>query len=117
MTSPDQYSRPGPRGSLVVMSWTQALDRAVSSGIGRIGVARPSAARPARDAGRRRSHARAVWFGVAAAVNGGLVTWWAGGGEAGSRAVQCSLAAFCIAVAARHDGIARAVFVLGRLVP
>jgi hypothetical protein len=30
--------------------------------------------------------------------------------------VDCSLAAFCIAVAARHDGIVRAVFALGRMV-
>ena len=36
---------------------------------------------------------------------------------AGSRAVDWSLAAFCIAAAARHDGIVRGVFVLGRLVP
>jgi ferredoxin-NADP reductase len=58
-----------------------------------------------------------VWFGVTAAFNGGLVMWWAGDGEVGGRAVECSLAAFCIAVAARHDGIVRGVFVLGRLVP
>jgi hypothetical protein len=58
-----------------------------------------------------------VWFAVAAAINGGLVAWSAGRGEAGSRAVDWSLAAFCIAVAARHDGIVRGVFMLGRLVP
>jgi hypothetical protein len=38
-------------------------------------------------------------------------------GGVGSRAVECSLAAFCIAVAARHDGIVRGAFALGRLVP
>lgn len=58
-----------------------------------------------------------MWFAVTTALNAGLVTWWAGGGEVGGRAVECSLAVFCIAVAARHDGIVRGVFVLGRLVP
>ena len=58
-----------------------------------------------------------MWFAVTAALNAGFVTWWASGGEVGGRAVECSLAAFCIAVAARHDGIVRGVFVLGRLVP
>jgi ferredoxin-NADP reductase len=103
------------------MSWTNALDKPLSSGIGRTAelllTARQTAKRPAPDAGRPRREARAVWFGVTAAVNSGLVIWWAGGGEVGSRAVECSLAAFWIAVAARHDGIVRGVFVLGRLVP
>lgn len=58
-----------------------------------------------------------MWFAVAVAINGGLVAWLAGRGQVGARAVDCSLAAFCIAVAARHDGIVRGVFVLGRLVP
>jgi hypothetical protein len=58
-----------------------------------------------------------VWFAAAAAINGGLVVWSAGRGEIGSRAVDWSLATFCVAVAARHDGIVRKVFVLGRLVP
>ena len=58
-----------------------------------------------------------MWFAVTAALNSGLLAWSAGRGEVGSRAVEWSLTAFCIAVAARHDGIVRAVFVLGRLAP
>jgi hypothetical protein len=58
-----------------------------------------------------------VWFTVTAAINSGLLVWSAGHGGVGGRAVDWSLAAFCIAVAARHDGIVRGVFVLGRLVP
>ncbi|MGH3522383.1 MAG: hypothetical protein ACRDU4_06040 [Mycobacterium sp.] len=58
-----------------------------------------------------------MWFAVTAAINSGLVAWSAGHGGVGGRAVDWSLAAFCIAVAARHDGIVRGVFVLGRLVP
>jgi hypothetical protein len=58
-----------------------------------------------------------VWFAVTAALNSGFIAWSVGSGEVGSRAVEWSLAAFCIAVAARHDGIVRAVFVLGRLAP
>jgi hypothetical protein len=76
-----------------------------------------TAARSAPDAGRPRKEARAVWFAVTAALNSGLIAWSAGRGEVGSRAVEWSLATFCIAVAARHDGIVRGVFVLGRLVP
>jgi hypothetical protein len=65
-----------------------------------------------------RGEARAVWFAVTAALNAGLVAWPAGSaGVGGRRAVEWSLAAFCIAVAARHDGIVRGLFVLGRLVP
>jgi hypothetical protein len=52
-----------------------------------------------------------------AAINSGLLVWSAGHGGVGGRAVDWSLAAFCIAVAARHDAIVRGVFVLGRLVP
>ncbi|HEY7274633.1 MAG TPA: hypothetical protein VH594_01640 [Trebonia sp.] len=78
---------------------------------------RQTAAHHAPDAGRPRREARAVWFAAAAAINGGLVVWSAGRGEIGSRAVDWSLATFCVAVAARHDGIVRKVFVLGRLVP
>ena len=85
------------------MSRTNTLDRAVSSGI-------------AAEAGRPRSQARAVWFAVTAALNAGLVVWTAGHGGIGGRAVDWSLAAFCLAVAARHDGIVRGAFVLGRLV-
>jgi len=70
------------------------------------------------DRGVRVSHhadkARAVWFAVTAAVNSGLIAWLAGHGGVGSRAVEWSLATFCIAVAARHDGIVRGAFVLGR---
>ena len=58
-----------------------------------------------------------MWFAATAAVNSGLVAWSASRGGVGSRAVDWSLATFCIAVAARHDGIVRMVFVLGRLVP
>ena len=58
-----------------------------------------------------------MWFAVTAALNSGLLAWSVDRGEVGSRAVEWSLAAFCIAVAARHDGIVRGVFVLGRLVP
>ena len=58
-----------------------------------------------------------MWFAVTAAINSGVVIWSAGHGGVGDRAVDWSLAAFCIAVAARHDGIVRGVFVLGRLVP
>jgi hypothetical protein len=87
------------------MSFTNALDRPVR------------AARPAPEAGRPRREARTVWFTVTAAINSGLVIWSAGHGGIGGRAVDWSLAAFCIAVAARHDGIVRAVFVLGRLFP
>lgn len=103
------------------MSWTHVVDRPISSGIGRTAELSPApqqaATRPAPDAGRPRRQARAVWFAVTAAVNGGLVAWSASCGDVGSRAVECSLAAFCIAVAARHDGIVRGAFVLGRLVP
>lgn len=103
------------------MTWAHTLGRPTSGGIG--GRARWSpavpraAARTGPDAGRARKEARAVWFAVTAAVNAGFVAWSAGHGGVGGRAVQWSLAAFCIAVAARHDGIVRAVFVLGRLVP
>jgi hypothetical protein len=58
-----------------------------------------------------------VWFAATAAINLGFVAWSAGHGGAGSLAVDWSLATFCIAVAARHDGIVRQVFVLGSLVP
>jgi len=80
-------------------------------------AARRTAAHHAPDAGRPRQEARAVWFAAAAAVNTGLVVWSAHRGGVGSRAVDWSLATFCVAVAARHDGIVRTVFVLGRLVP
>ena len=101
------------------MAWAHTLGRPASGGVGRIAGLSPrqAAARTAPDAGRARKEARAAWFSVTAAVNAGFVAWSAGHGGAGSRAVQWSLAAFCIGVAARHDGIVRAVFVLGRLVP
>ena len=83
------------------------------SGIGRSAELSPAAP----DAGRPRNQARAVWFTVTAAINSGLLVWSAGHGGVGGRAVDWSLAAFCVAVAARHDGIVRGVFVLGRLVP
>jgi hypothetical protein len=68
------------------------------------------------DAGRARREARAAWFTVTVVVNAGLLVWAVRRGEVGGRAVEWSLAAFCIAVAARHDGIVRGAFVLGRLV-
>ena len=102
------------------MPGTDTLDRPVSSGTRRTAALSPAARRaaagPAPDAGRPRGQARAVWFAVTAALNGGFVAWSVARGEVGSRAVEWSLAAFCIAVAARHDGIVRAAFVLGRLI-
>lgn len=97
-----------------------ALGRPTRSGIGRAAGLSP-AVRPvpeglASDAGRPREQARAVWFAVTALLNSGLVAWSAGRGDLGGRAAEWSLAAFCVAVAARHDGLVRAVFVLGRLV-
>ena len=103
------------------MALANALDRPGSSGMGRTAepsvAAHQTAAPSAPDAGRPRREARAVWFAVTAALNGGFAAWSAGRGEVGSLAVEWSLAAFCIAVAARHDGIVRGVFALGRLVP
>jgi len=99
------------------MSWTSTLDRPIGSVRRRTAAVSPAATRPARDAGRARRQARAVWFGVAAIFNIGLVAWSAGRSEFGSQAAECSLGAFLIAVAARHDGIVRGVFVLGRLFP
>ena len=103
------------------MSCTHALDRPVSSGIGNSAdlspAARRTATRPGPDAGRPGRQARTAWFAVTAAINTGLIMWSAGHGGVGGWAVDWSLAAFCIAVAARHDGIVRGVFVLGRLVP
>lgn len=59
------------------MSWTDTLDRPVSSGMGRTAEVSPApqqtAARPAPDAGRPRREARAVWFAVTAALNSGLI--------------------------------------------
>jgi hypothetical protein len=102
------------------MLGTYTHDRPISSGIRRTADLPPAAPqtvlRPAPDAGRPRREARALWFAVTAALNIGLVAWPAGRGGVGSRAVEWSLAAFCIAVAARHDGIVRGVFMLGRLV-
>jgi len=95
---------------------TAAEPRRAGSKTYRSPAEQQAAGRPAPDAGRPRKQARAVWFAVTAALNGGLAVWSAGAG-AGSRAVDWSLAAFCIAAAARHDGIVRGVFVLGRLVP
>jgi hypothetical protein len=102
------------------MPGTDTLDRPVSSGTRRtaalLPAARRGAAGPTPDAGRPRGQARAVWFAVTATLNGGFVAWSVSRGEVGGRAVEWSLAAFCIAVAARHDGIVRAAFVLGRLI-
>jgi hypothetical protein len=50
---------------------------------------------------------RTVWWTVTAAVNALLIAWRPG-------AVDASLIVFTIAIAARHDGIVRGVFVLGR---
>jgi ferredoxin-NADP reductase len=102
------------------MPLTHAPARSISSRAGRTAERSPAASqvapRRAPDAGLPRKQARAVWFAVAAAFNGGLIAWSAGRGGVGGHAVEFSLAAFCIAVAARHDGIVRGVFVLGRLV-
>lgn len=102
------------------MPGTGKLDKPVSSGIERTAgispAARQAAARPAADAGRPRGQARAVWFAVTATANGGLLAWSVTRGEVGSRAAEWSLAAFCVAVAVRHDGIVRGAFVLGRLI-
>jgi ferredoxin-NADP reductase len=109
---------------------TFALGRPIGTGIGRSAQrstpAQQAAAwqapalqageRFAADAGRPRRQARAVWFAVTTALNGGLVVWSAGRSDLGGQAVEWSLAAFCLAVAARHDGLVRGVFVLGRLV-
>ena len=57
-----------------------------------------------------------MWFAVTAALNTGLMAWSVSRAGGASRAVEWSLTVFCIAVAARHDGIVRGVFVLGRLV-
>jgi hypothetical protein len=50
---------------------------------------------------------RSVWWTVTIAVNAVLVAWSPG-------AVDASLTVFALAIAARHDGIVRGVFVLGR---
>ena len=78
-------------------------------------------------AGRRvapvRRHARrplpwalGVWFSVAIVVNGLLVGMAVAQGGVAGYAVEASLVNFVIAIAARHDGIVRGAFVLGRLV-
>jgi len=92
------------------MSCTNALGRPISGRTGRTAELAPDADRP-------RSQARAAWFTVTAVISSGLVVWSAGHGGLGGRAVDWSLAAFCVAVAARHDGIVRGVFALGRMVP
>ena len=92
------------------MSCTNALGSPISGRTGRTAELAPDADRP-------RSQARAAWFTVTAVINSGLVVWSAGHGGLGGRAVDWSLAAFCVAVAARHDGIVRGVFALGRMVP
>jgi ferredoxin-NADP reductase len=95
---------------------TRARPMSARQAATRPGADPQTADRPAAHAGHRRKQARATWFAVAAALNAGLVAWSAGRGELGSRAEQWSLAAFCLAVAARHDGLVRGVFVLGRVV-
>jgi ferredoxin-NADP reductase len=70
---------------------------------------------PVEGAPRRR--ARVAWFAAAGVVNGLVLVVAGASGPVVYHAVEASLAAFCLAVAARHDGIVRQAFVLGRLVP
>jgi hypothetical protein len=74
------------------------------------------ASRSGRPVSRPRRWARAVWFSVAVAVNELIAAWAAWRGGVLDHAVEASLVTLLIAVAARHDGIARCVFVLGRWV-
>jgi succinate dehydrogenase hydrophobic anchor subunit len=77
---------------------------------GRAGAA---SARPLRSP---RLWARRVWFAVTIAVNAPLIALAAWTGGLVAHATEASLATFCIALAARHDGIVRGAFVLGRRV-
>jgi hypothetical protein len=69
--------------------------------------------RPARSP---RPWARGVWCSVAIVVNGSLVGFAASPGAVADCAVEASLVNFIVAIAARHDGVVRGAFVLGRLV-
>lgn len=69
--------------------------------------------RPARSP---RPWARGVWGSVAIAVNGFVVGFAGSRGAVTDWAVEASLLNFVVAVAARHDGVVRGAFVLGRFV-
>jgi hypothetical protein len=73
------------------------------------------------DADRRRgrlrkdpgTHARLVWFGVAAVINVLIAVLAATRGDVVDQAVPASLLVFCISIAARHDGVVRGAFAIG----
>jgi predicted ferric reductase len=58
--------------------------------------------------------ARGVWWSVTLVVNGSMLAATARLGDVADHAVEASLIDFCIAIAARHDGVVRGGFVLGR---
>ncbi|MDN5769026.1 MAG: hypothetical protein L0H96_25055 [Humibacillus sp.] len=57
-----------------------------------------------------------MWFGVAGLITSSFALWVSSGGRIADGAVDASLASLVIAVAARHDGVVRGAFVLGRRV-
>jgi hypothetical protein len=61
--------------------------------------------------------ARRVWFSVALVLTLLMVAVAASMGPVLDQAVEASLVALCVAIAARHDGIVRAAFVIGRWRP
>jgi hypothetical protein len=67
--------------------------------------------------GSPRGRARTAWFGTAAAINAVMFAVLAAQELIADLAVEASLLAFCLAVAVRHDGLVRGVFVLGRWAP
>jgi predicted ferric reductase len=69
--------------------------------------------RPARSP---RAWARGVWWSVAIGVNLVMAGFAVSRGGLADCAVEASLVNFIVAVAARHDGVVRGAFVLGRLV-
>ncbi len=58
-----------------------------------------------------------MWFGVAAVVNVLIAGLAAAFGGVVDQAVAASLLVFCISIGARHDGIVRAAFAVGRTDP
>ena len=79
--------------------------------------ARGSGAAPVgRQARSPHKWARAVWGSVAIVVNGCMLGFAASRGGVADHAVEASLVNLMVAVAARHDGVARGAFVLGRFV-
>jgi ferredoxin-NADP reductase len=69
--------------------------------------------RPARSP---RAWARGVWWSVAIVGNGFMVAFALSRSGVADCAVEASLVNFMVAIAARHDGVVRGAFVLGRLV-